>query len=370
MNARERVLKALENSGEPDRIPSFAQGMMGYFQQKAVEMYDDDIQEEDVTLVNGDWTLFKFFKFDSFWVHGNPIRYKPLNGINTNNIEIEDNGRVTRMGHIHRFTSEGSAKYQSGYLNSKELWNDWIDAGYFDIDFDEDWVRRWEKGYKELLDVDLMSIPVTTCFEPIREAFSFGRFSYFYRKHMDFLKKLADLVTKNLMEVAKGWCDSGFEIVSWADDCAYKNRVMFSPKVFEELVEPIYKKLNDYCHKRGVMTFFHSDGFTEPFFDGLIRSGFNGIESLEPAAGMDLAHLKEEYGSRVCLIGNVDCSRLLPYGTEQEVMETVKNCIRDAGPDGGYILSPPTDIIDSCNPRNIKTMIDTLHKYGKYPLEL
>ena len=79
MNARERVLKALENSGEPDRIPSFAQGMMAIFQQKAVEMYEDNIEEEDVILVNGDWTLYKFFKFDSFWVHGTPIRYKPLN---------------------------------------------------------------------------------------------------------------------------------------------------------------------------------------------------------------------------------------------------------------------------------------------------
>ncbi|NMC05218.1 MAG: hypothetical protein GYA24_08405 [Candidatus Lokiarchaeota archaeon] len=185
---------------------------------------------------------------------------------------------------------------------------------------------------------------------------------------MDYLKKLAKLVTKNLMDVAKGWCDAGFEIVSWADDCAYKGRVMFPPEVFDELVGPIYKTLNDYCHKRGVMTFFHSDGFTEPYFEGLIKSGFNGVESLEPAAGMVLKHLKEEYGDRICLIGNVDCSRLLPYGTEQEVADTVKQCIKDAGQGGGYILSPPTDIIDSCNPRNIKVMIDTLHKYGNYPL--
>lgn len=368
MDARTRVITALENQGEPDRVPSFAQGMMPLFKQNAIDMYEDAIAEDDIVLVNGDWTLFKFFKFDSFWVHGTPVSYKPLNGIDPNAIEVEDGGRVTRMGHVKRYTRDGDGKYQTGYLNSLERWEEWIDAGYFDITVHETWVHQWETGYKQLLDLDLVAIPVTTCFEPIREAFSFGRFSYFYRKHMPFLKRLATLVTKNLMEVAKGWCDAGFEIVSWADDCAYKNNVMFPPSVFDELVAPIYKTLNDYCHKRGVLTFFHSDGFTEPFFDGLIGSGFNGIESLEPAAGMDLKHLKETFGDRVCLIGNVDCSRLLPFGTGDEVAATVKQCIKDAGPGGGYILSPPTDIIDSCNPRNIKVMIDTLHAFGRYPL--
>jgi hypothetical protein len=368
MDARGRVIKALENDGEPDRIPSFAQGMMGLFKEKAADIYEDDIKDEDVVLINGDWTLFKFFKFDSFWVHGTPTGYKPLNGIDPRTIKVVDGGYVDRMGHVGRLTRDGDGKYQTGYLNSVELWKDWIDAGYFDIEFNENWVRQWEKGYKQILDIDMISIPVTTCFEPIREAFSFGHFSYFYRKNMAFLKRLAGMVTKNLMEVAKGWCDAGFEIVSWADDCAYKGRVMFPPGVFDELVGPIYKTLNGYCHKRGVLTFFHSDGFTEPFFEGLIKSKFDGVESLEPAAGMDLGHLKEVYGSRICLIGNVDCSRLLPFGTEQEVAETVKQCIKDAGRGGGYILSPPTDIIDSCNPRNIKVMIEALHKYGKYPL--
>ncbi|MBD3187683.1 hypothetical protein GF325_12685 [Candidatus Bathyarchaeota archaeon] len=183
---------------------------------------------------------------------------------------------------------------------------------------------------------------------------------------MDFLKKLARNITKNLIEVAKGWCDAGFEIVTWADDCAYKGRVMFPPAVFHDLIEPIYTTLNMYCHKRGVLTFFHSDGFTEPFFEGLIRSGFDGIQSLEPAAGMDLAHLKEAYGNEVCLIGNLDCSELLPFGKPADVVAATKRCLRVAAKGGGYILGPTTDITDACKPENIKVMMDTLLKHGGY----
>jgi hypothetical protein len=219
----------------------------------------------------------------------------PLNGIDPLAIPMEPGVHVDRMGHVNRLSSLNSWKYQTGYLNDEDTWNEWIAAGYFEYQFNEAWVDSWTKEYPNTIEQGFVPVPVTTCFEPVREAFDFGKFSYFYRKKPAFLKKLAGLILKSLMDVAKGWCDAGFEIVTWADDCAYKGRVMFPPEVFQDIVEPIYKALNDYCHNRGVLTYFHSDGFTEPFFEGLIRSGFNGIQSLEPAAGMDLKHLKETW---------------------------------------------------------------------------
>ena len=124
--------------------------------------------------------------------------------------------------------------------------------------------------------------------------------------------------------------------------------------------------MNDYLHKRGLLSFYHSDGYTEPYFPGLINAGFNGIQSLEPAAGMDIKHLKETYGDQVTLIGNLDCSRLLPFGTEQDVIDATRQNLADAMEGGGYILGPTTDIIDSIKPENIKTMMETVHKYGWY----
>ncbi|MEX2681583.1 MAG: uroporphyrinogen decarboxylase family protein [Candidatus Sigynarchaeota archaeon] len=369
MNARDRLIVALQNDGEPDRVPSFVEGMMGDFKKNTLDKYETAIGDDDVVLVSGmDFTLFKFYKFDAVWLHSTPVSWNPLKGLDPNDIVIADGGKVNRFGHIHRLTrSTNNWKYQTGYLNTEELWKEWIAAGYFDVSFDPDWVTSWQKGYREMVDAhDLVPVPVTVCFEPIREAFDFGFFSHFYRKKPAFLKKLASLVTKPLLEVAKGWCDAGFEVVTWADDCAYKGRVMFPPSVFEDIIAPVYKTLNDYCHKRGVLTFFHSDGFTEPFFPGLIGSGFDGIQSLEPAAGMDLKHLKEEWGDKVCLIGNMDCSDLLPFGTEEQVKAATRKCLDDAKAGGGYIFGPTTDITDSCKPENVKAMMDEFLKLAWY----
>jgi Uroporphyrinogen decarboxylase (URO-D) len=370
MNSRERMIRALERNDLPDRVPIFIEGMMSEFQRNSDELYGDDIEEEDLIIINGDWTWTKYYKFDSQWLHSTPVRLKPLNGIDPTKIDLGNPNRtVGRMGHISekvRRENKTVGAYQTGYLNTRELWQEWIDAGYFEYEIDNDWIRSWEKAYPKILEKDLILVPVDTFFEKIREAFTFGKFSYFLRKQKPFLKMLIEKMFKIGLEVVKGWCDAGFEIMTLADDTAYKNRVMYSPKLFEELIVPHYKVLNDYIHKQGGLSFYHSDGYTEPYFPGLIDSGFDGHQSLEPLAGMDLKHLKEEYGDRFTLLGNMDVSQSLCFFSQEEVAAATKKCLDDAMEGGGYIFSPATDIIDSCKPESIKTMVSTIQKYGVY----
>jgi uroporphyrinogen decarboxylase len=118
--------------------------------------------------------------------------------------------------------------------------------------------------------------------------------------------------------------------------------------------------------KAGKYIFFHSDGFTEPYFHNLIEAGFNGVESLEPNAGMNLKHLKETYRDQLCLIGNIDVSTTLPIGTPAEVAKEVKQCIKDAAAGGGYIVSPCTDFTDAVPLENALAMTKVVKNYGIY----
>jgi hypothetical protein len=375
MDCRERMIRALERKELPDRVPIFVEGMMTEFKRKSWATWKrSDLWNviRTTLTIKQNWLWAKYYRFDAIWLHSSPIRMKSLTGIYPDKIDLGNpNRRVGRYGGISQKTIRNGEvvwPYQTGYLNTKELWQQWINAGYFDYEVNSDWIRRWEKDYPRFLQKDIVLVPVDVIFEKIREAFDFGRFSYFYRKELSFLKMLSDRIFKIALDHVKGCCDAGFDILTLADDCAYKNRVMFSPTIFDELVKPGYKMLNDYLHKRGKLSFFHSDGYTEPFFPGLISAGFDGIQSLEPAAGMDLKLLKNKYGKQVTLIGNLDCSRLLPFGSVGDVVDTTRQCLNDAMQEGGYICGPTTDIIDSCKPENIKAMVDTVHKYGYYRL--
>jgi len=374
MNVRERILKALELE-QPDQVPSFFEGMMNIFWSKFLTTYEDEISENDILIgVFGDLTPYKYLKVDSVWLHQFPIKMSKLS-IDFNKIDLSQYGignfSIDRWGLIHKITQVMGRPfgfYYTGYLDSEEKWKEWINAGYFEYEIDNEWIRKWEKLYKEVLNAGIMLIPVDTTWEKIREAMGMAKWAHFTRKNIDFIKLLLNKLYKIYEDAAKAVIDAGFDVITWADDAAYKERTMINPKQLEELIVPYYSRLNNICHEKGVLTFYHSDGYTEPFFNGLIKSGFNGVQSLEPAAGMDLKYLKEKYGNKICLIGNIDVSRLLSFGTKEEIIQEVKREIYYAAPGGGYIFGPCTDIIDSIQPENVKIMMNTFQKFNKYPI--
>ncbi len=50
----------------------------------------------------------------------------------------------------------------------------------------------------------------------------------------------------------------------------------------------------------------------------MIQAGVDGFQAIEPHAGMDIAQIKRDYGDRLTLIGNVDCSTVLVDGPEKQ----------------------------------------------------
>jgi uroporphyrinogen decarboxylase len=84
---------------------------------------------------------------------------------------------------------------------------------------------------------------------------------------------------------------------------------------------------------------------------------------------MNIRQVKKEYGSRVCLIGNVDVD-LLSTGTPDEVETVVKDLIRDIALGGGYILSSGNSIPSYAKVENVLNMGRVLKKYGRYPIDI
>ncbi len=74
---------------------------------------------------------------------------------------------------------------------------------------------------------------------------------------------------------------------------------------------------------------------------------------------------KEILGDRACLAGNVPIS-LLCAGSPSEVEEYCKKLIQVCGKNGGFILTTSTTGYGETRPENVKAMIDSVEKYGRY----
>lgn len=163
--------------------------------------------------------------------------------------------------------------------------------------------------------------------------------------------------------VAERACQLGFDAFVSTDDMAFKSAPFFSPAVFRDLVLPRYRRV---AAKVTLPWIVHSDGNIMPFLDDLLSLGIAGIHPMEKGA-MDIRAVKREYGDRVCLLGNVDLN-LLGMGTPEQVDHEVRELIRDVGPGGGYIITSGNSLAGYLRPQNVRTMVQTIQKYGRYPL--
>ena len=376
MNARKRVLQAL-NHEEPDRIPIFCQIIMPGFKRELLNYWGDSYtRERQYKLSYRDYNLeFKLgfdmsWGFDSFpiFIPQKHMQENPLPKLPDNNKYVDFNGRIFLK---QDKDDMGVAYYLKNYIDTEKK-ADYFHDTYFAIEWEEapDFARHINKRLSKFPTNEFVPCcHLEPILEPLWQGLGLGLLIKLIRKKKSKIEHYIKLRAKKLITAAKLNAETDFDVFFICDDTALKNTTMINPKYHRELIIPAYKQAVQILKKAGKYVCFHSDGFTEPYFEGLIEAGFNAVESLEPMAGMNLKDLKEGYGDKLCLIGNIDVSQLLPYGTTDDVVKAVKKCIRDAGKGGGYMLSACTDITNSCKLENVLTMISATKKYGEYPLK-
>jgi uroporphyrinogen decarboxylase len=162
----------------------------------------------------------------------------------------------------------------------------------------------------------------------------------------------------------------GAEVVMTGDDIADNRRTMISPKLWEALFMPHFRRWVQAIHDNGMYYWKHTDGNIMTVLDSFVDAGIDGIDPIDPLAKMDLKTVKEGWGDKVAIKGNVDCAYLLMEGTPEDVVEAVKSCIRIAGPGGGYACSSSNSIHSGIRPELYLPMLEAIREYGTYPLNM
>jgi hypothetical protein len=154
------------------------------------------------------------------------------------------------------------------------------------------------------------------------------------------------------------------------EDIAYKERLIFSPAWLRRRFIPHLRSMCEPLAAAGIKVIFHSDGNVMEILDELIEAGISGLNPIEPIAGMDIGYLKKRYGKRLILVGNVDCSQVLPFGTPEEVREAVKACVRAASRGGGHFIGSSSELTPSTPLENVLAFYDACHRFGRYPIQV
>lgn len=142
-----------------------------------------------------------------------------------------------------------------------------------------------------------------------------------------------------------------------------------SPDLAMKYAIPPLKKWSEMAKEAGIPTILHSCGKSRELVDMLCdHTDVNCVNPLEiaPMGDVDLKELKKKRGDQIALMGNLHTTNVMLNGTPELVKEKSRQAIRDAGENGGFILSTGDQCGYHTPDENIFTMVEAAKEFGRY----
>jgi uroporphyrinogen decarboxylase len=364
LNSRERFIAALELE-EPDMVPMFEfefqypEKVTGrkYIQGEAAFRLLAKGKRLSLIRHNLENKIAAYRKlgFDAFYLHS--PTYPPVDSrVDRNTLSDKHGNKIVRGPH----TQEPNRIVVSTILSEDSMHDEAYPEGSLDH------IRLAQKLAPEMAIITCFLAPVYS----IKASSYVERYRRFYGDVENVKKEIEANVSKAISQV-NVLADLGVEIMRGAlDDMAGRHGPFMHPRKFDELVFPYVRRIADAIHKRGAFHLVHSDGYLMPIMDGLVDTGIDVLHSIDPSAGMDIGEVKEKYGDKIAICGNVDCAWTLVHLKPEDAVREAKECIMKASPGGGHIFGTSNVIHKGIPFENAMAMIKTGHKYRKYPIKL
>jgi len=361
MNHKERFLTALELR-EPDRVPYF-----DYFDLESIikigRLFQADVpelkfgidysREEIETLYDIQFGFMNELDIDAVI---------PDFSSGAERIPGEDDLVKDRHGVIYRLSSHGESFAVEGPVRNSSDLKKLTTLKPLDSDF-------------QLFEFTRQAVPDLALLFAMSDPFKWSwrlmggmeKLLLNYALYPDFCLELARITTNFLLALMDMAVTKGADLIFMDGDLADNRTTYMSPDHYRKYLKPFYHEICANARKRGVPICKHTDGNMWPILDDMVESGFDGFHPFEPGP-MDIVEAKKHLKGKACVIGNIDCGRLLPFGLEDEVDAVVKNTIQKVAPGGGYVLTSSNSIHPGCKAENVIAMFKAAKKYGAYPI--
>lgn len=339
LTSRERLILTLQNK-EADRVPTFE----WLIDKRVINAISPGATYEEFVYLMGHDALCVDLNYKSESIGGDLIR--------------------DEWGMIKKYSKESHSFPVDGPIKSMQDLENYTPpdpkdpARYKSLD---EYLAKYGKEKAVILHLnDVWSIP--------SRMMTFDEFLMNMYDEPELIAGLVKMSVDANIAFAKEAVARGAEFVYTGDDYAYNNGPMCSPELFKELFASELKRCVTAYKELGLYVIKHTDGYILPIIDCILDAGFDCLDPIDPIAGMSLEHIKKTYGHRIAIKGNVDCAHTLTFKTPEETAQETLNCLKIGAPGGGYILSSSNTIHSAVKSDNYIAMLNTLKRYGGYPL--
>ena len=381
MNSLERVLAAMDNK-EPDRIPfDLGSSLVTGITKTAYINLARALGEDTGEIVFYD-TVQQLPELPESMVEKLEI---DIRGIIPN--FVRKNPPVEIINGLPTFTDEYGVKWtmpeDAGYFSvaespfSKELTAEAIDAFPWPDPKDPALLEGLEEQARDYHERGFAVIMDSLCAGIFEMACRVRGTEQFYMD-MAMEPEVAGKLLDKFVELKIGFYEAAAEkvgpyiqFIREGDDMAGQEALLFSPRMYHELLKPRHQQLFE-AQKRlfpqPFYCFFHSDGAIWNLIPTFIEAGVDVLNPVQlTAKDMDADNLKAEFGDKLRFWGGgINTQGTLPNGTPDEVKAEVKKRVASLAKGGGYIFGTVHNIQDDVPPENVLAMMEALREVREY----
>ena len=173
----------------------------------------------------------------------------------------------------------------------------------------------------------------------------------------DGLKEEAQRTANKVINRNRRMKEIGVDSLILCSDYCYNSGPFLSPAMFAIYIQPYLYQIIQEARANGQYVIKHTDGNIMPIIDQMVECQPHALHSLDPMAGVDIKEVKEKYGDKVCLCGNVHCAAM-QTGTDEEVRASAEYCLTHGKPGGGYIFCTSNVPFKGMPPERYRMILD------------
>jgi len=349
MTSRERMLAAIRN-GEPDRVPVAPD----FSEMIPCRLTGKPFWDVYINASPPLWKAYieavKYFGTDGWFIYGY-LHFKTENRVETSS-RIVSRTRERIVQQVTYRTPAGDLSSETTYYIDnpptrtvkpvKDVVQDFEKLRYLYpriIDYDKTQLEamRSELGELGVLGVTIGYPGFQQWFPMVENPLE--KLTYAYYDHPELIEEwrlMEDKQCQRRMEMILE-AKPDFVLLGGSGSITLQ-----SPSLFRRLSLPTIKKLTYMAKQAGIPTMLHSCGKEKALVEMCAEhTHLNCVNPLEPPpmGDCDLASIKQLYGDRLALMGNLHTTQVMLNGTPDDVEKEALACIEAAGAGGGFILS-------------------------------
>lgn len=185
----------------------------------------------------------------------------------------------------------------------------------------------------------------------------------------DFVHRASEVYVGRAIKIAEAMLDAGADAIMTTDDYSDNRGPMMGRELFRKFIVPGIRRQAAAIHAKGGFFIKHTDGNLWEILDDLIECGIDAWHGIQTNIGMDLAGLKERFGSRLCFFGGANCDTLID-GTSGDVRAEIRAAIAGAARGGGLVITTSNVLQPGVKLENYRAMRAATAEFGRYPITI